>query len=387
LIRDALGNFYGTTTGGGLFSSNCNLGQYLGCGTVFELTPGPNGTWTETVLYKFKGSPDGTVPEASLVLGRDGNLYGTTHDGGVSGGNLCFSFGCGIVFRLSRGANGEWTEEVLHSFNGNDGGNPESSLSFDADGNLYGTASLGGLCYSCGTVFELTPNASGGWKYTVLHYFSPNGGGAALPSSGLTFNAAGNLYGATEYGGVYDWGTAYELTLSEGNQWTEHVLHSFNEIGSDGYFPSGDLIFDKAGNLYGTTGWGGRTGVGIAYRLTPSASGEWTEEILYNFCSVIFCLDGGRPNGLSSGADGNLYGTTPQGGLSGYGTVFELTQGSNSTWTEMVLHTFIHDGEDGIDPNNGVIVDSAGNMYGTTVGGGTGCKQYLGCGTVFEITR
>lgn len=386
LIRDASGNFYGVTAAGGLFSSNCNLGQYLGCGTVFQLTPGANGTWEETVLYEFKGSPDGTAPETSLVLDHDGNLYGTTVSGGA-GWNLCASFGCGIVFRLRRDANGNWIEEVLHNFNGNDGGNPVGKLIFDADGNLYGTASQGGLCYSCGTVFELTPNASGGWKYTVLHYFSVDGVEGSGPGAGLTFDAAGNLYGTTLHGGAYGWGNAFEMKLSEGNQWAVSVLHSFNENGNDGYSPSGGLIFDQAGNLYGTTASGGQAWSGTAYRLKPGTNGEWTEEILYNFCSVIFCLDGGPPIGLSSDADGNLYGTTLNGGLSGYGIVFELTQGSNSTWIEMVLHTFIRDGEDGIGPNAGVMLDSAGNVYGTTAGGGTGCKQYHGCGTIFEITR
>src|ERR1019366_934096 len=209
--------------------------------------------------------------------------------------------------------------KVLYSFihNGTDGGFPQAGLIFDAAGNLYGTTSEGGTSSSCsggcGTVFELTPTAGGGWTEKVLHNFNSNGTDGANPYAGLIFDAAGNLYGTTTVGGTYYYGTVFELTPTAGGGWTEKVLHSFNYNGTDGNNPQASLTIDAAGNLYGTTSGGGTYGnyKGTVFELTPAAGGDWTETVLHNFVGP----DGAAPlAGLIFDAAGNLYGTTSGGG-------------------------------------------------------------------------
>src|SRR5664280_3872238 len=309
------------------------------------------------------------------------SLYGTTLEGGT--------YYSGTVFELTPAAGGGWTEKVLHNFNenGTDGALPRAPLIFDAAGNLYGTTEYGGTYYDSdlGTVFELTPAAGGGWTEKVLHNFGIGRDGTD-PLAGLIFDAAGNLYGTTEYGGTYydsDLGTVFELTPAAGGGWTEKVLHNF-VIGRDGTDPLAGLIFDAAGNLYGTTEYAGNYGAGTVFELTPTAGGGWTEKVLHNFNGT----DGEFPySSLIFDGAGNLYGTTSAGGtysscLSGYycGTVFELTPAAGGGWTETVLHSF-GNGTDGYSPSAGLIFDAAGNLYGTTPHGGT----YEG-GTVFEVT-
>jgi uncharacterized repeat protein (TIGR03803 family) len=366
LIVDAAGNLYGTTTAGGAYNS----------GTVFELTPAAGGGWTETVLHNFGNGTDGATPYAGLIFDAAGNLYGTTQYGGT--------YGVGTVFELTPAGGGSWTEKVLYSFNlnGTDGAVPEAGLIVDAAGNLYGTTYFGGT-YLYGTVFELTPAGGGGWTEQVLHSFNNNGADGSLPAAGLIFDAAGNLYGTTVNGGtgsncVLGCGTVFELTPAAGGGWTEQVLHSFNNNGADGSTPFAGLIFDAAGNLYGTTFAGGTYGYGTVFELTPAAGGGWTETVLHNFGNGT---DGTAPYaGLIFDAAGNLYGTTSYGGTYNYGTVFELTPAAGGGWTETVLHNF-GNGTDGITPYAGLIFDAAGNLYGTTFVGGT-----YGYGTVFEVT-
>jgi uncharacterized repeat protein (TIGR03803 family) len=394
LIFDAAGNLYGTTEYGG---TGGNCGAY-GCGTVFELTPNGSGGWTETVLYSFcpqTGCTDGANPAAGLIFDAAGNLYGTTEYAGA--------YNSGTVFELTPNGSGGWTETVLYSFcsqaNCTDGYGPLAGLIFDASGNLYGTTRDGGA-YGYGTVFELTPTGGGGWTETVLHSFNQNGTDGAYPYAGLTFDTAGNLYGTTAYGGPYDYfgghpGTVFELTPTAGGGWTETVLYSFCSQANcaDGLNPYAGLIFDSAGNLYGTTPVGGQ-GHGTVFELTPTAGGGWTEQVLLNFNGT----DGNYPTaGLIFDAAGNLYGTTYEGGSwtgcsdgpNGCGTVFELTPAAGG-WTQTVLHSFNNTGTDahGYLPYAGLIFDAAGNLYGTTTGGGSGsnCDPYFGCGTVFELT-
>ena len=230
----------------------------------------------------------------------------------------------------------------------------------------------GGTYYS-GTVFELTPAAGGSWTEKVLHNFNYNGTDGAYPEAGLIFDAARNLYGTTLEGGTYYSGTVFELTPAAGGGWTETVLHSFNQNGTDGANPEAGLIFDAAGNLYGTTTAGGTYGGGTLFELTPAAGGTWTEQVLHNFGSGT---DGANPEAalILDGA-GNLYDTTFAGGSYGGGTVFRFNaQG------EVLLHSF--SGTDGDNPFAGLILDAAGNLYGTTLNGGT---SYYG--NVFEITN
>jgi uncharacterized repeat protein (TIGR03803 family) len=337
----------------------------------------------EKVLYGFctlSNCADGQTPQSSLVFDTAGNLYGTTFDGGA--------YGLGSIFELERGSGGTWTEKVLYSFcsatNCTDGTNP-AGLVFGAAGELYGIAQTGGG-YGFGAVFELMSGAGGAWSYKVLHNFDFNNGDGYYPFTGLIIDATGNLYGVTDWGGAYNSGTVFELTPGTEGKWTEKKLHSFNNNGKDGYAPFGGLMFDAAGNLYGTTTRGGTSGTGcggqgcgIVFQLTPGANGKWTEKVLHNFNSSG--TDGYDPwGGVVSDGAGNLYGTTNAGGAFGFGTVFKLAPGASGAWTGKVLHSFQNDGVDGFAPVAGLVVDTAGNLYGTTFYGGL-----YNDGTIFEL--
>jgi len=381
LIIDSGGNLYGTTWYGG----SCDDGKAQ-CGTVFELTPNGNGTWSETVIYEFQGAPDGQTPAAGLIMDGAGNLYGTTLLGGAYNG--------GTVFELTPGGNGTWTETVLYSFcpNGNkcpNGDGPYAGLTLDANGNLYGTTTIGGAgCGSlgCGIVFELSPNGSGGWKEKVLHTFKSKNG--AMPYAGLIFDTAGNLYGTTYQGGAHGYpgyGTVFKLAPGKNGQWTETVLHSFGS-GKDGMGPYAGLVFDGNGNLYGTVRSGGRYNGGAVFELELGDNGKWTEKVLHNFNPNGSQADGEFPYaGLIFDAAGNLYGTTLQSNNNTSGAVFELMPGAKGKWTEKVLHFFDNSGSDGWYTSAGLVLDAAGNLYGTTYYGGANCNGD-GCGTVFEVT-
>jgi uncharacterized repeat protein (TIGR03803 family) len=290
LIADASGNLYGTTVYGG----GC------GNGTVFKLTP----SGSETVLHGFCLSTDGLLPYAGLIADASGNLYGTTSQGGGSANCVGGVGGCGTVFVVPPSG----SETVLHSFtDSGDAAYPDAGLIADASGNLYGTTNSGGA-YGAGTVFKLTPSGS----ETVLYSFI-NTSGALPGKAGLIADASGNLYGTTNSGGAYSYGTVFKLTPSG----SETVLYSFTG-GSDGRGPEAGLIFDASGNLYGTTFSGGAHGYGTVFKLTPSGS----ETVLHSFTGS----DGAYPAaGLIADAAGNLYGTTVEGGVSDLGTVFKLS--------------------------------------------------------------
>jgi len=287
---------------------------------------------------------------------------------------------------------GSWAAEykALHKFKGGkDGASPQAGLIFDPAGNLYGTTYAGGrssLCDGgCGTVFKLTSNGGGSWTKSVLHSFHYTDGSA--PSASLILDAAGNLYGTTAGGGIYGMGTVFQLTPNGHVGWTESVIHSFVYNFADGYTPEAALIFDQAGNLYGTTRNGGtgcsgghEGGCGTVFQLTPNGDGSWTENIIHSFtndCPGGVC-DGLNPlAGLIVDAAGNLYGTTPIGGDADWGTVFELKPNGEGTWAESILHSFMNiDG----DPQAGLIFDAAGNLYGTSAEGGS-----YNHGTVFKL--
>ncbi len=276
--------------------------------------------------------------------------------------------------------------KVLYSFKGGaDGITPLGDLTFDTAGNLYGTTSDGGTgsCNSqppgCGTVFELTTDSSGQWAETVLHSFDFSSDGA-YPFGGLIFDTAGDLYGTTSSAG-----TVFELMQGSGG-WTESVLDRFGNQ-NDGSGPCAGLIWDATGNLYGTTITGGEYGGGVVFKLTPGSSG-WTETVLYNFCAQSECSDGFEPEAaLVIDASGNLYGTTVFGGNrrafacdpgDGCGVVFELSPASGG-WKYSVLHKFR--GPDGAFPTSSLILDKKGSLYGTTPGDGA-----FGYGAVFKLT-
>jgi len=333
------------------------------------------GAWAckYKTLYQFKVGADGLYPRAGLIFDPAGNLYGTTDYGGA--------YNFGTVFQLTPNGDGSWTESVLHSFNadGKDGYEPFAGLIFDPAGNLYGTTNNGGAYGSYGMVFQLTPNGDGSWTESVLHSFNADGKDGYEPFAGLIFDPAGNLYGTTGGGGAYGHGTVFQLTPNRDGSWTESLLHSFNLDGKDGYEPLAGLTFDPAGNLYGTTNWGGAYNYGTVFQLTPNGDGSWTESVLHSF--NLDGKDGYKPlAGLTFDPAGNLYGTTPSGGTNDDGTVFKLKPTVKGSWKETVLHSFRN--HPGAFPFwSGLILDGHGSLYGTTHGLGPKTR-----GSVFEIT-
>jgi hypothetical protein len=388
LIFDHAGNLYGTTSAGG--NSTCSGGST--CGTVFELSPASGGGWTETILYRFTGGSDGWNPNGTLLMDASGNLFGTAAWGGMNCG--VGNFGCGVVFKLSPDAGGTWTGTTLYTFTGaHDGAVPLGGLVADSSGNLYGTTSQGGNNagqITGGAVFQLVPNGSGGYNENSIFTF--HGVDGAEPVSTLAFDHAGNLYGTTEAGGTantcasyFGCGVVFKLTPTSSGPWTEKVIHFFS--GQNGQGPR-EVTFDAAGNLYGPTRYGGLLGLcfnigcGVAYELSPNGKGGWEQTRIFKFA---------KTNGWSSlgnlvlDGSGNAYGTTEMGGdltcggKNGCGVAFKLNPGS-SGWSLTLLHVFGTAEADGEFPEAGVVLDSSGNLYGTTTFAG------LDAGTVFEIT-
>jgi uncharacterized repeat protein (TIGR03803 family) len=346
-----------------------------GLGTVFKISPNGSGGWTTTVLHNFRGAPDGANPYAGLVMDGAGNLYGTTHAGGNSSTDC--SAGCGTVFESSPNGSGGWTTTVIHNFNGSNGELPYAGLILDGSGNLYGATYAGGS-HGFGVVYEMSPNGSGGWTTTVLHNLG-NGDDGQNPKAGLVLDGAGNLYGITTGGGSLHFGVVFEMKPNGSGGWTEEVIHSFGE-GDDGFIPqNGSLILDGSGNLYGTCSVGGSHMAGTAFEMSPDGSGGWTEKVIHNFGSGS---DGQDPfAGLIFDGSGTLYGTTVAGGGDDDGTVFMMTPNGSGGWTESVLHNF-GQGLDGSTPAGaGLVLDGSGNLYGTTSAGGSHDQ-----GTVFEVT-
>lgn len=348
LLSDGAGDFYGTASQGG--NTGCNG---FGCGTVFKIAP----DGTETVLHEFSNYSDGAVPYGGLIQDAAGNLYSTTYEGGT--------YNAGIVYEVA--PNG--TETVLYSFTGgSDGANPESTLVMDKAGNLYGTAAFGGTGCCNGTVFKLAPN---GTETTLYQFTGGTDGGE--PGAGVILDKAGNLYGTTTAGGLtsncYPIGCGTVFKVTPGG--TESVLYTFTG-GNDGGQPAAALIKDKAGNFYGTTTIGGATGNGVVFKLAP----DGTETVLYAFQGGS---DGSWPYAaLKLDKAGNLFGTTYYGGASGCGTVYEISPSG----TETILYTF-QCGSDGASPASNLTL-YRGHLYGTTANGGLNdCAG--GCGVVFSV--
>ena len=267
----------------------------------------------------------------------------------------------------------------LYNFSGDqDANGPYGIPVLDAAGNLYGTTDSGGT-YGNGTVFQLLRNGDGTWTENVLHSFNDDGQDGTTPFAGVTLDSAGHVYGATVYGGAYGYGVVFQLSPNGDGTWAEDILHAFNADGQDGFFPYGDLLLDESGNLFGTTAGGGSSGDGTFFELSPQGGGQWTEKILYSFQGGG---DGDLPfSGLTRGPAGTLYGVTSIGGFEDFGTVFQLTPKQDGTWTEKVIHTFKDDSRDGLLPENDLVLDSAGRLYGSTPFGGAG-----GEGVVFRLT-
>jgi uncharacterized repeat protein (TIGR03803 family) len=338
VARDAQGNLYGTTYNDGAFAS----------GTVFRIT----AAGKERVLHSFSQTDgDGAFPwYGTLARDSAGNLYGTTITGGIKG-QLC----CGTVFKVT--ASGE--ETVLYRFSGVNGdGFPQDGLVRDSSGNLYGTTQNGGPD-NAGTVFKVDSTG----KKTVLYSFTGSIDGG-YPMAGVVLDTEGNLYGTTFGGGTSGAGAVFKVDPSG----QETVLYSFTGS-NDGGSPEAGVIRDAQGNLYGTTYSGGTDGAGTVFKVTTNGQ----ETVLHNFAGGS---DGASPLGASLARDsaGNLYGTTPQGGSTGFGVVFKIDPKGNET----VLHTF--SATDGKIPYGTLAIDKARNLYGTTYQGGA-----YGGGVVFKI--
>jgi uncharacterized repeat protein (TIGR03803 family) len=321
LVTDAAGNVYGTARyGGNISSASC---KPWGCGVVFELSATGGGAWTETTLHAFSGGLDGNQPAGGLIRDSAGNLYGTAFAGGAVNAPNCAGGGCGVVFELSPGSSG-WTETVLHAFQGlRDGALPfGSSLTFDNAGNLYGTTTAAGdyASCSCGSVFELSPVAGGPWKETTLRIFDGMDGNE--PFGSLAFDSSGNLYGTTYMGGPPldcdgGCGLTFELSPSSSGYWPEARPHVFAQ--NSAYNPSGSLVIDSAGDIYGVFQGGGPGNNGGIYRLSQVA-GAWEVTELFTFEPHGINLPIG---GLISDSSGNLYGTTASGGTHNAGAIFQ----------------------------------------------------------------
>ena len=277
------------------------------------------------------------------------------------------------------GSEGKWTNKTLHSFTCDNDGFSSYGVAFDRAGHLYGTAYAGGV-YNDGVVFSLTPQTVFNWFEIVLHAFSGGSDGTS-PSGNLIFDADGSIYGTTYEGGPHLTGTVFKLTRGGGANWTEKILYTFTGEafggGTDGANPVAGVVMDAAGNLYGTTDYGGPASVGAVFKLAPNGDGTYTESVLYTFKDG---QDGGHPyGGVILDSSGNLYGTT-QGHNSSFGTVYKLTPSAQGTWTETILYRF-QGGSDGAIPYGGLVMDGSGNLDGTAPFGG----QYGG-GVVFEVT-
>jgi uncharacterized repeat protein (TIGR03803 family) len=348
VIRDAAGNLYGTTAGGG----DVNCDPPAGCGTVFKLDLIGN----RTVLHAFTGSADGGRPFAGLIRDAAGNLYGTTIDGGDVISSACAPFGCGTVFKVD--ATGK--ETVLHSFNlVDDGIGPVAGVIRDAAGNSYGTTSYGGPGYH-GTLFKL--DATG--NMTVLYSF--RGGIDGESPAAVIRDRVGNFYGTCLYGGRHDNGTVFEVDKA-GKKTT---LYAFDDRAAGrGLSPNSGLVA-YAGSIYGTTQSGGTSGFGTVFKLNQSRK----ESVVHSFPTGT--ADGSLPSeGLIADGQGNLYGVTAFGGALNKGTVFKVDARGNET----VLYNF--GGADGEYPIGKLLRDDVGSLYGTTLFGGA-----FGGGTVFRLT-
>ena len=377
LIADSSGNMYGAASSGGAH----------GFGAVYELvkpTP-PSITWTENVLYSFAGgTTDGAAPLSELTFDSSGNLYGTTFWGGASNS--------GTVFKLTNSV-GTWTESVIYNFkglSGNDGSITYAGVVFDHSGNLYGVTIAGGTkttpCKNgCGIVYQLVPPTSGGeWTENIIHTF--NGGLGGNPRATPIFDNAGNLYGTAD-GGKNNSGVVFKMTppATSGGTWGYRNIYVFGSLqGGDGANPQGLAL--RNGNLYGVAEQGGANSLGAIFELAhpPAGSSTWTESLLYSFGASS--TDGTFPiSHVTFDKLGNIWGVTSNGGgngnggcsYNGCGTVYELVLGTSS-WTETVVHAFPASSKDGVTPVAGLLLGSNGVLFGTVSGsfGATGGLVY-----------
>jgi uncharacterized repeat protein (TIGR03803 family) len=347
---------------GNLFGTTV-LGGEVGTGTVFELTRSSHG-WKHSILYSFSGGADGGQPYGGVTVGPQGELYGTAVIGGTGG--ACPEDGCGVVFELTR-SNGTWAETVIHDFSGTDGYGPGAGLTLDPQGNLYGMTPTGGA-YGLGVIYQLQPDGNGGWLFQVIHDFTGGDDGATGSAGRLLLGSTGRMYGVATAGGANGKGVAFRLAQGDGGSWKLKPLYAFKGQ-PDAGFPYGALTFDASGNLYGTTYYDGANNLGSVYELSPGRR-HWKERVLYSF---VGGSDGSNSiSNLLFDGSGNLYGTTSESGdpTCNCGTIFELTPAQDGTWTETVVHRFAGAPGDGGYAYNGMVAGANGTFYGATVHGG-----------------
>ncbi|MFY9743666.1 MAG: choice-of-anchor tandem repeat GloVer-containing protein [Candidatus Sulfotelmatobacter sp.] len=341
------------------------------------------------VIYTFQSTSGAYDLQTQMIADAAGNLYGVSQFGGANG--------LGAVFELSPNSKGIWTENILHSFSGGDGDEPLAALIMDKNGNLYGTTLAGGAssCESpdniCGTVYQLSPNGDGTWTETVLVDFIGDNG--LSPDGSLVFDGAGNLYGTTTLGGANGWGTVFELSPNGDGTWTENVLHSFG-LDANGSEPDSNLLLDTQGNLWGTTAVGGilqdcprSDGCGTIFEMTPQLGGGWLEKVVLTFNGK----NGIGPMGLTFDPSGNVFGYTTNGGV---GTCSEYRGNGCGEIFELVASTgytprmIVQFANEPVAVPVGIVFDFLGNLYGTSLGGGhpTCGSPQLFCGTIFKGT-
>jgi uncharacterized repeat protein (TIGR03803 family) len=359
VVMDKTGNLFGVTGIGG---------NQLSDGTVFELSPPAvtDNPWTETIIHRFRGTPDGKTPLGHLIMTPNGALAGTTLHGGAEDEGTLYMFAHGTT-------QGTWRETILHNFGSvpDDVVTPDLGL-FSAPEGFYG-ADQGGA-NNTGAIYLLARGTNGSaWTQNILYSFQAIGSSdGADPAGELVRDAKGNFYGVTGQGGAHNLGAVYRVSppAVQGDSWAETVLYSFD--GTDGTLPAGRLLLGAGGKLFGTTNGGGASSAGTVFKLTPpTVSGNpWTHTILYSFTGGS---DGSSPeSGVIADQSGTIYGTAGQ-------TIFMLTPpSSGSTWKETVLHNFT--GPDGF-VTTGPLVLSNKTLFGTTAEGGA-----FGVGTAFQIS-
>jgi uncharacterized repeat protein (TIGR03803 family) len=316
--------------------------------------------YTERVLYAFANGPDGAQPQGGLIMDASGNLFGTTSTGGN---------GQGTVFELSPSGGG-YNETVLYRFScatsncPTDGSNPVGNLVLDAGGNLYGTTEYGVGSAGNGTVYKLAPNGSGGYTESLLYVFQ-GGTDAGQPLAGLIMDIHGNLYGTTFHGGAHDYGTVYRLAPNGSGGYAYTVLYSF-QGNPDAAYPYARLVMDANGNLFGTTPQGGTSHTGTLFELAAVGDGSYTESLVHSFsgCDTDGCMPFGA---LAMDTRGNLFGTTSTGGTGNIGTLFRFAANPGGGFTESVFSLSL--GIVGASVATGLIVDAGGNLYGVGPGG------------------
>lgn len=377
VIFDGSGAVYGTTAIGG-------VGTF---GTVFKLTPpSGGGNWTEDILYAFSGGLDGQQP-SGIVFGPGGVIYSTTY---LGGSDNCFH-GCGTIFELIPAGDGTWTKQTLYDFLGFEDGQAPGNVQIATNGTLFGSTPSGGpptgRCRNagCGTIWEFS-ESGGVWTKTILHAFPAATGDGQGPNADIVLDGNGNIYGTTYAGGKSNYGTVYELSppAQQGGAWTETVLHSFSGTSKDGGYPIGGLAMGSGGVVYGTASYSGvPNDSGTAFALTPpkKAGRAWAFRAIHKFAGG---KDGATPaTTMALDQNGNLYGTTWNGGSTacylGCGTIFELApRTGGKTFSSTILYDWPDSGQ---NPDGSIVVLHDGLLYGTSEFFGTSND-----GTVFTMT-